>query len=349
MSGGLRDHETSGAGADIPLAELRNVRKHFAGSALFGSSSTVQAVAGVDLTVPTARTIGVVGESGCGKSTLGRLLVGLEQPTGGDILIRGRRIADMGRRERRAARFEVQMMFQDPYAALNPRMSLREIIDEPLRARGGIGRAERRRRVRQLADEVGLAPNQLDRFPHELSGGQRQRVGLARAIATRPALVVADEPVSALDVSVRSQILNLMLGLQRDHGLSYVMISHDLAVVRWLADTIAVMYLGKVVEIGTPEDLFVRPAHHYTRALLDAVPEPDPRRRRIPASVRGEIPSAADPPSGCRFRTRCPAARDRCAAEEPALVRFGETHLSACHFPLEPGRPAGEPAPVAHA
>jgi oligopeptide/dipeptide ABC transporter ATP-binding protein len=226
------------------------------------------------------------------------------------------------------------MMFQDPYAALNPRMSLARIIEEPLRAKGGMTRDQRRAQVRQLAGEVGLAAGQLDRYPRELSGGQRQRVGLARALATSPALIVADEPVSALDVSVRSQILNLMTELQAEHQLSYLMVSHDLTVIHYFADHIAVMYLGKIVESGSPAALFRAPAHHYTRALIDAVPQPTPGRAAPPASIRGELPSASAPPSGCRFRTRCPAATDLCAAQEPPLRDFGPGHRAACHFPL---------------
>jgi oligopeptide/dipeptide ABC transporter ATP-binding protein len=237
------------------------------------------------------------------------------------------------------------MMFQDSAAAFNPRMSLTGIIEEPLKAKGGMSREERRAAVQRLAQDVGLARNQLGRYPRELSGGQRQRVGLARALATNPALVVADEPVAALDVSVRSQILNLMAELQGEHRLSYVIVSHDLTVVHFVADHVAVMYLGKIVESAGPDELFRRPAHHYTRALIDAVPEPTPRAVAGPGragpAIRGELPSASAPPSGCRFRTRCPAAQDLCAEREPQLRRFGEGHLAACHFPLiEPGASA---------
>lgn len=317
------------------LAEFVGVTKHFGSSRLFsGGGPPVQAVSGVDLAIPPGQTIGVVGESGCGKSTLGRLLVGLEHPTSGQVRLRGRDLASFTRAERKAARFDVQMMFQDPYASLNPRMSVMRIIEEPLRARGGLSRRERRARVTFLVDEVGLSANQLDRFPHELSGGQRQRVGLARALATNAALIVADEPVSALDVSVRSQILNLMTAVQDEHGLAYLMISHDLAVVRWIANRIVVMYLGKIVESGDREDLFERPAHHYTRALIDAVPEPEPGHPPTGPRIAGELPSAANPPSGCRFRTRCPAAQPLCATEEPALRAFSPLHQVACHFPL---------------
>jgi peptide/nickel transport system ATP-binding protein len=333
-------------GPAAPLMELAGVVKHYQTGGLWSrGTAPVQAVAGVDLAIPAGATVGVVGESGCGKSTLGRLIVGLEAPTAGQIFLRGRSRAEMSRAERRRARGDVQLMFQDPYASLNPRMTVQRILAEPLTARGGMSRAERRRRIRELADEAGLDPGHLDRYPHELSGGQRQRVGLARALAPSPSLIVADEPVSALDVSVRSQILNLMVSLQAQHSLAYLMISHDLSVVRYVSGHIAVMYLGKIVESGTPEELFGQPAHHYTRALIDSIPQPDPARPPARGAVRGELPSAADPPSGCRFRTRCPAAQPRCAAEEPPLRPFGGRHLAACHFPLiEQTKAARQPA-----
>jgi peptide/nickel transport system ATP-binding protein len=319
-----------------PLLELVNVSKHYRGSGLWApAGAPVQAVAGVSLRVQAGSTVGIVGESGCGKSTLGRLVVGLEKPTDGEVRLRGAGVAAMRRIERADARFQIQMMFQDPYAALNPRMTLDRIIAEPLRARGGGSRASRRAQVRRLAEEVGIAAAQLDRYPRELSGGQRQRVGLARALATNPALIVADEPVSALDVSVRSQILNLMADLQAEHHTAYLMVSHDLTVIHYFTDHVMVMYLGKFVESGPPEELFRAPAHHYTRALIDAVPDPAPGRTADPAAtIRGELPSASAPPSGCRFRTRCPAAEPICAEEEPALRAFGPGHQAACHFPL---------------
>jgi peptide/nickel transport system ATP-binding protein len=325
--------------AGPPLLELVDVSKNYRGSGLWSrADAPVRAVSGVSLAVPAGTSVGIVGESGCGKSTLGRLVVGLEKPTEGDVRLRGTPVAAMGRRERRAARYEIQMMFQDPYAALNPRMTLDRIIEEPLRARGGIGRAERRARVRRLAEEVGIAPGQLNRYPRELSGGQRQRVGLARALATSPALIVADEPVSALDVSVRSQILNLMADLQAERHIGYLMVSHDLTVIHYFTDQVIVMYLGKFVESGPPEELFRAPAHHYTRALIDAAPDPVPGRAAA-ATIRGELPSAAAPPSGCRFRTRCPAAQAVCAEEEPGMRTFGPGHQAACHFPLKEATP----------
>ena len=332
-------HPTADA-AEPPLIELVNVSKHYRGSGLIGQpGAPVLAVAGVDLAVPPAATVGIVGESGCGKSTLGRLVVGLEKPTGGELRLGGKRVADMGRGERRTSRRDIQMMFQDPYAALNPRMTLDRIIEEPLRALGGISRADRRARVQRLADEVGISAAQLSRYPRELSGGQRQRVGLARALATNPALIVADEPVSALDVSVRSQILNLMASLQAEHHIGYLMISHDLTVIHYFTDHVIVMYLGKFVESGPPEELFRAPAHHYTRALIDAAPNPVPGRAAA-VTVRGELPSAAAPPSGCRFRTRCLAAQDLCAEKEPVMRAFGPGHQAACHYPLKEAVPA---------
>jgi peptide/nickel transport system ATP-binding protein len=324
-----------------PLVELAGVSKLYRSGGLWArAGAPVQALSGVDLAVPGGTTVGIVGESGCGKSTLGKVVVGLETVTAGEVRLRGAAVATMSRADRAAVRYDVQMMFQDPYAALNPRMSLAAIIEEPLRARGGMPRAQRRDRVRQLAQEVGLAAAQLDRYPRELSGGQRQRVGLARALATRPALIVADEPVSALDVSVRSQILNLMTELQAEHQLTYLMVSHDLTVIHYFADQIAVMYLGKIVESGSPAELFRRPAHHYTRALIDTVPQPVPGAAAGAASIRGELPSATAPPSGCRFRTRCPAAAPVCAEQEPPLRSFGPGHLAACHIPLTEAVPA---------
>ncbi len=276
-----------------------------------------------------------MGESGCGKSTLGRMAVGLEPPTGGTIRFAGRDIGALTRRELRAHRRDVQLMFQDSYASMDPRMRVGTILREPLVIQGIGDRAAQERRVAALLDDVGLPRGAVDRYPHEFSGGQRQRLGLARALALSPSLVVADEPVSALDVSVQAQILNLMRDLQRDKGLTYLFISHDLAVIRHLADTVGVMYLGKLVETGPARDVFARPLHPYTRGLLDTVNAPDPAAPAAGTPLTGETPSATAPPSGCRFRTRCPVARARCAESEPEPTEpTAPGHRVACHFPL---------------
>ncbi|MEU9123359.1 ABC transporter ATP-binding protein [Streptomyces sp. NPDC048506] len=288
-------------------------------------AAEVSAVAGVSLTVRRGETFGIVGESGCGKSTLGRLVVGLEPPTTGSVHVAGRDITTLAKRELRAHRRTVQLMFQDSYASMDPRMRVAAILREPLVIQGIGDRTEQQRRITGLLDDVGLPRGAVDRYPHEFSGGQRQRLGLARALALAPSLVVADEPVSALDVSVQAQILNLMRELQHEKGLSYLFISHDLAVVRHLADTVGVMYLGKLVETGPAEQVFTRPLHPYTRALLRADETP----------LTGEPPSAAAPPSGCRFRTRCPLATHQCeAAEPPPAEPLVPGHRVSCHFPL---------------
>jgi oligopeptide/dipeptide ABC transporter ATP-binding protein len=305
----------------------------------------IHAVSGIAFEVPQGQTFGLVGESGCGKTTVGRLIVGIENADHGAVLFDGQDVTRLSGRRGRRSHKDRQMMFQDPYSSLNPRMRVREIIREPLQVQGLGTRRESLQRVDELLMSVGLDPQAGERHPHEFSGGQRQRIGLARALALNPKLIVADEPVSALDVSIQAQILNLMRGLQRERGLSYVFVSHDLAVVYYMADTIGVMYLGKLVEVGDAESVFRSPAHHYTKGLLDAVPIPDPRRARDRRSsaVRGELPSAANPPSGCRFRTRCPSAQDLCASEEPLLRSFGPTHQAACHFPLLTPVSLGEP------
>lgn len=327
----------AGEGSDV-VVETRDVVKHFAmrANGLFSRSpGTVRAVDGVSVTVRSGRTLGVVGESGCGKSTLARLIMRLLEPTSGSVLVDGVDITHAKGAELRSMRRRMQMVFQDPYSSLNPRHSVGQIISTPLRFQADHDKSHDKARVQELMDLVGLNPEHYNRYPHEFSGGQRQRIGIARALALGPRVVVADEPVSALDVSIQAQILNLLENLQADLGLSYVFIAHDLSVVRHIADEVAVMYLGKVVEIGNPTAVYDRTAHPYTKALLSAVPVADPRvaseRKRIVLS--GDVPSPVNPPSGCRFRTRCPKAHDLCAAEEPALVDRGHGHPVACHFP----------------
>ncbi|MCU1364266.1 MAG: oligopeptide/dipeptide transporter, ATPase subunit [Acidimicrobiaceae bacterium] len=297
----------------------------------------IHAVSNVSFSLTEGETFGLVGESGCGKTTIGRMLVGLEPLTSGEIFFDNKLVSARGHKPSRADRRDRQMMFQDPYSSLDPRMKVAQIIGEPLAVQGDGDKVQQRDRVYELLASVGLDRGAADRYPHEFSGGQRQRIGFARALALNPRLIVADEPVSALDVSVQAQILNLMKELQREHRLSYVMVSHDLAVIYYMADTIAVMYLGKIVELGDAESVFRSPAHPYTQGLLDAVPVPDPARarQRRGFQVHGELPSALHPPSGCRFRTRCPKAQELCSVEEPLLRSFAATQEAACHFPLK--------------
>jgi peptide/nickel transport system ATP-binding protein len=305
--------------------------------------ASVKAVSGVSFTVGRGETFGLVGESGCGKTTLGKVIVGLEKADSGHVTLRGTDITKMHERALRKFRRDLQMMFQDPIASLDPRMRVGAVLREPMRIQGIGTKREQDTIIAELLGEVGLPANAVERFPHEFSGGQRQRIGLARALTLNPQVIVADEPVSALDVSIRSQVLNLMKRLQKTHGISYVVISHDLAVIKYLADRIGVMYLGKLVEFGSGDNIYRQPAHHYTAGLIAAVPEPDPTIEKTKRSVgvHGELPSAVDPPSGCRFRTRCPAAQDLCAVEEPPLRLFHPGHMAACHFPLQ--QPMAEP------
>jgi len=294
-------------------------------------------VSDVSFTVGAGQTFGLVGESGCGKTTIGKVIVALEKPNAGQVLLGGRDVSAMHGSELRKYRRDLQLMFQDPSAALDPRMRVGSIIAEPLVIQDIGSAKERRQRVFELLDEVGLPRNSVERYPHEFSGGQRQRIGLARALTLSPRLIVADEPVSALDVSIRAQVLNLMKRLQADHGLTYVVISHDLAVVKYMATRIGVMYLGKLVEIGSSEDIYARAAHPYTAGLIATIPVPEPEAARAESAVgiKGELPSPVHPPSGCRFRTRCPFAQDICAEQEPELRSFGPGHAAACHFPLQ--------------
>jgi peptide/nickel transport system ATP-binding protein len=321
-----------------PVLEVVHLRKYFPlhKGVLRRVTGYLRAVDDVSFSIMEGETLGLVGESGCGKTTVARCIVRAYAPTGGQILFRttGGTVVDLAllsRRELRPLRPQIQMIFQDPYASLNPRMSIADIVGEPLLVNGLRDRRARLDRVAELLQLVGLRPEYMQRYPHAFSGGQRQRIGIARALALRPRLVVADEPVSALDVSVQAQILNLLLDLQKRLGLTYLFISHNLSVVRHICDRVAVMYLGKIVESATTHELYRAPRHPYTATLLAAVPVPDPRRRADGADVRGEVPSPADPPPGCSFNPRCPLAVSRCRVETPALREVSPGHLAACH------------------
>ncbi|MFF9346174.1 ABC transporter ATP-binding protein [Streptomyces sp. NPDC014734] len=324
-----------------PLLHVSGLTKHFpikAGFPIRRTVGAVQAVDGLDFTVSGGESLGLVGESGCGKSTTGRLITRLLEPTSGRISYRGQDIAHASRKQLAPVRNEIQMIFQDPYASLNPRQTVGKIITAPMEINGIEPAGGREARVRELLETVGLNPEHYNRFPHEFSGGQRQRIGVARALALEPKLIVADEPVSALDVSIQAQVVNLLQKLQQELGIAFLFIAHDLAVVRHFSQRVAVMYLGRIVEIADREDLYGNPRHPYTRALLSAVPEVSvddaPARERI--RLEGDVPSPVNPPSGCRFRTRCWKATDTCASQAPPLVRIEgsrEGHLTACHYP----------------
>ncbi|MFE9248007.1 ABC transporter ATP-binding protein [Streptomyces sp. NPDC007088] len=326
-----------------PLLEVSGLTKHFpimAGFPFKRQVGAVQAVDGLDFTVGAGESLGMVGESGCGKSTTGRLVTRLLEPTGGKISYRGQDITHSGRKELAPVRSEIQMIFQDPYASLNPRQTVGKIITGPMEVNDINPAGGREKRVRELLEIVGLNPEHFNRFPHEFSGGQRQRIGVARALALNPKLIVADEPVSALDVSIQAQVVNLLQELQREMNIAFLFIAHDLAIVRHFSQRVAVMYLGRIVEIADREDLYGNPRHPYTKALLSAVPEAtaddQPARERI--RLQGDVPSPVNPPSGCRFRTRCWKATEKCATDTPPLVQISgsrEGHLTACHYPEE--------------
>ncbi|HEY0522005.1 MAG TPA: dipeptide ABC transporter ATP-binding protein [Stellaceae bacterium] len=336
------------ASSPPPLLEVRDLKKHFPiRKGLFSrTAGYVYAVDGVSFTIGEGETLGLVGESGSGKTTAGKSILKLIEPTAGSIRLQGRPIEALSRAEMRPVRREMQVVFQDPFSSLNPRLSVGDIVGEPLInygiAAGGGGRAALREQVAALFAKVGLRPEAMARYPHEFSGGQRQRIGIARALALRPKLIVCDEPVSALDVSVQAQVVNLLMDLQREFGLSYLFVAHDLAVVEHISHRIAVMYLGKIVELTDKRSLFAAPLHPYTEALLSAVPLPDPEAKRSRIILKGDIPSPINPPSGCRFHTRCPYAFERCRIEEPPMLEVRPGHHVACHLrEVEPASFAG--------
>jgi peptide/nickel transport system ATP-binding protein len=336
-----------------PLLQVRDVKTHFPvrGGVLGRVRGTVKAVDGVSFDVVRGETLGLVGESGCGKSTLGRTLLRLIDPTAGSIRFEGQELTGLSQRQLRPLRRRMQLIFQDPYASLNPRMTVRDIIGEPFAIHGLAHGREREQKVLALLDLMGLPHDAMQRYPHEFSGGQRQRIGIARSIAMKPDLVIADEPISALDVSIQAQIVNLLVDLQRELKLTYVFIAHDLKIVEYISTRVAVMYLGKIVELASAADLYRRPRHPYTQALLSAVPVPDPERKKTRIILQGDVPSPLAPPPGCAFHPRCPHAFERCRRETPPLYVLGNGHTAACFLAEQdaqsPAAPGGQPGVLA--
>ncbi|MGN7175991.1 ABC transporter ATP-binding protein [Cytobacillus sp. SAFR-174] len=316
------------------ILQVRDLQQYFPiKGGVFGRTvNHVKAVDGVNFTIYEGETVSIVGESGCGKSTTGRAILRLDEPTGGEVIFQGTNLLSKSKREMRSIRKDLQVIFQDPFASLNPRRSVGQTLEEAMGILNVVPKADRRRRAVELLEQVGLKEEHIDRYPHEFSGGQRQRIGIARALAVEPKLIICDEAVSALDVSVQAQVLNLLKKLQKEYGLTYLFISHDLGVVRHISDRIIVMYLGKVVEIAEKKSLFSNPRHPYTQALLSAIPEPNRKKKKERIILKGDVPSPIDPPAGCRFHTRCPLATDLCRQSDPELKSLGEGHQAACHY-----------------
>ncbi len=330
----MADAAQATGGAEAPVLDVIDLKKHFpVKKGLFGGGNAkVHAVDGVSFHINQGETLGLVGESGCGKSTVGRTVLRLLNPTEGTIKLSGRDVTHLSKQDMRPVRREMQIIFQDPYSSLNPRMSAGDIVGEMLRVHGMGNGEERRTRVAELFERVGLRKAQMDSFPHEFSGGQRQRIGIARALALNPKVIIGDEPVSALDVSIQAQVINLLMDLQKEFNLSYLFIAHDLAVVEHISHRIAVMYLGRIVEYTDKKTLFTNPKHPYTEALLSAVPIPDPRLKRKKLVLEGDVPSPINPPSGCHFHTRCPYAEERCRVDSPVLREVAPGQMVACHL-----------------